>query len=281
VYGDKSCYTTFIGYFGLKNEDPIMPENNPIETSLVNIFDPNHVKSALGHFVAATEELQKGNWELCIVKGGKFVEAILKILCLHVGDNLPYNRQFKVNAIINELKKLPIGTFSDSIRLTIPRACEFIYDIASNRGGRHDTNEVDPNEMDATIIIETSSWILAELVRYSQKGRFDQSQVKDQIQGIIQRRYPDIETVDGRTYFHFNGLSGRQVALLALWHQHPKRMTRTELFSVIKQHGFSEMNAKTSLGRINKIVDIDSEGKYRILSPGLEEVEKIFKINQK
>jgi hypothetical protein len=258
-----------------------MPENNPIETSLASIFDPNHVKSALGHFVAATEESQKGNWELCIVKGGKFIEAILKILCLHVGNSLPYDRQFKASTIITDLKKLPIGTFSDSIRLTIPRACEFIYDIASNRGGRHDTNEVDPNEMDATIIISTSSWILAELVRYSQKGRVDQSQVRDQIQGIIQRRYPNIETVDGRTYFHFEGLSGRQVALLALWHQHPKRMTRDELISVIKQHGFSASNAKTSLGRVSKVVDIDSDSKYRILSPGLEEVDKIFKTNQK
>jgi CheY-like chemotaxis protein len=44
------------------------------------------------------------------------------------------------------------NTLSDSVRLTIPRACRFIYEIASNRGARHDADEVAANEMDANAV---------------------------------------------------------------------------------------------------------------------------------
>jgi hypothetical protein len=57
----------------------------------------------------------------------------------------------------------------DGLRLQIPRACIFVYDITSNRGARHDSDEMNPNEMDATVILPVFSWMLAELARLSAK----------------------------------------------------------------------------------------------------------------
>lgn len=251
----------------------------PIETSLVNTFSQKHIKAALEHYRAAIRAFQIGNWEVCIVKGGKFIEAILKMLYIHIGYDLPPARQFKVSAIINSLKQVGVGTFSDSIRITIPRACEFAYDIASNRGARHDPDEVNANEMDSAIIVATSSWILAEILRYSQKGAPNQTEIAEQIHSLTQRQLRKIEVVGDRTYFHFSNLSGREVALLALWYIHPKRMSRKELISAITRHGFTEENAAVSLKRIARLVDIDVNGDYLILEPGLVEAENIFNSN--
>jgi hypothetical protein len=254
-----------------------MPEINPVEAKLVVCFGEKQVKAALEHFAKAMDAFQRENWELCIAGGGKFIEAVSKALSLHVGIPLPPARRFSVGTTLNQIEKLPIGTFNDAIRITIPRACSFAYDIASNRGARHDPEEVNPNEGDATIMVAIISWILAELLRYSQKGIVDQSELKELIEGIIQRRFPAIETVDGRTYFHIPGLSARQVGLLALWHQHPMRMSPDELKLAMKRHRFSDDNVKISLSRILNVVDVDAKGKYRLLAPGLDEAEQIMR----
>jgi hypothetical protein len=44
----------------------------------------------------------------------------------------------------------------DSIRLLIPRNCVFVYDIASN-SSRHDPDEIDPNKMDAIVVVQNVS----------------------------------------------------------------------------------------------------------------------------
>jgi len=140
---------------------------------------------------------------------------VLKALWVHTGNTLPPARQFKADSVINQLANQT--TFDDSVRLTIPRACRFAYDIASNRGARHDPTEVDPNAMDAHAVVGVTSWILGELVRYAQKGSLRPDDVKDLVDGLTEKKYPLIEDVDGRTYLHVGGASGRDIAVLLLW----------------------------------------------------------------
>src|SRR5881397_2149749 len=96
--------------------------------------------------------------------------------------------------------------------LTAPRACRFAYDIASNRGARHDPGEIDPNQMDARAVIAVTSWIVAEMLRYAQKGTLDPAGVQELVDSLTQRQYPLIEDVDGRVYFHVRGASARDIA---------------------------------------------------------------------
>jgi hypothetical protein len=222
------------------------------------------------------DTFQTGDWEKTIAKSGKFNEAALKALWLHVGRALPPARQFRAGNIIRDLKQLPADSFSDAIRITIPRACDFAYDIASNRGARHDPDEVDPNELDANVVVSTSSWILAELLRYSQKGHLSDEETKNLIAGLVQRRFPIIEDIDGRTYFHIAGLSARQIAILALWRSHPARLTREQILETMARHRVSSSNAATALTRIAAIIDVDANRRIRLLSPGLIEAEQII-----
>jgi hypothetical protein len=106
--------------------------------------------------VDAVLTLLQRNWDDATAKTGKFVEAALKALATHAKAPIPPSRAFKADVYITQFGLLPAGTAADTVRLTIPRVCRFIYDIASNRGARHDPDEIDPNEMDATSALNTS-----------------------------------------------------------------------------------------------------------------------------
>lgn len=254
-----------------------MSQLSEVERLLQYEFDARNTKSAVKHFRTMVGEFQVGAWEAAIQKGGQFVEAALK--AIHVAAALgppPAGRNFKVDVVINKLGSIPGGSVDDSLRLTIPRACRFVYDIASNRGARHDPQEIDPNEMDARVVVSVSSWVLAEALRFSQKGSVDPAEAARLVDGLTQRKYPLIEEIDGRVYFHLKGASARDIALLTLWHRHPERVTREHLIASIVRHRFKSTNAKMALSRILDSVDEDEDGKLLLLQTGIGKAEALI-----
>jgi hypothetical protein len=123
------------------------------------------------------------------------------------------------------------------------------------------------------------AWILGELIRYAQKGAVDFDDAKKLVEGLSQKKYPVVEEVNGRIYFHLKGLSARDVALLILWHAHPKYVRKQELIDGIKRHGSSEANAKMGISRL-KVVDLDGNGNLRFLRPGVLEAENLLAAKQ-
>jgi len=246
------------------------------EKFLTAVFPKRHTVAMLRHFGGMTEKFQQGQWEESISKGGKFIEASLKALYVYAGQTPPAGRGFKVDTYINGLANLPTGKIDDVIRITIPRACRFVYDISSNRGGRHDPDEIDPNEMDANTVTTNCSWILAEMIRHAQHGAGDSTDVKNTVSSLVRRRYPLIEEVDGRTYFHHDGASAVDVALVILSNRYPARVAADELEALLVSNDFSPANARQAVVRIKKYVDIDNDGRLYLLSPGLKKAEEIY-----
>src|SRR5947209_19806982 len=101
------------------------------------VFPKKHVQAMSIHHQKAVDHLQKQEWEDAISRSGKFVEAALKAVSHAAKKPLATGRSFKVDTVILELSQLPKGAVDDTLRLLIPRACRFVYDVASNRGGRH------------------------------------------------------------------------------------------------------------------------------------------------
>jgi hypothetical protein len=238
-------------------------------------FPAKHTRAAIKHFRDAVLEYQKRNWDDATAKTGKFVEAVLKALGTYTRAAIPPSRAFKADVYITQLGQLPAGPTDDTVRLTIPRACRFIYDIASNRGARHDPDEIDANEMDATAALNLSARVLAELLRYAQKGG-DLAQTAALVAGLMRRRYPFIEEVDGRVYFHVPRISARGVALLTLWHRYPGRIAKAELIGAVRRHRFTTNNANVAVSRLGGAVDDDGQGLLKLLIPGLREAERLI-----
>lgn len=239
-----------------------------------------NVDAVARHFQAAVDEYHKGEWEKSLGKAGKFLEAVLKVLLTEVKLPVPTGRQFKVDRAINDLAGA--AGIDDSIRLTIPRCCRFIYDVTSNRGGRHDPDEVDANEMDATAILGTCAWVLAEMVRYAQK-QGDLAAAKAAVDALMKRRYPFVEEIDGRVYVDLKSAkSARELGLLILWQRGTRRMGRDELIESIKRQrtNVTLSNARVAVTRLGDLVDDDGNGMLRLRGAGFREADQLISESQ-
>lgn len=251
-----------------------MPRSVTLNDLLRPAFAAKHVTSAAHHFDRMVEDFQKSDWEDSSAKGGKLIEAVVKALWVYVGEVVPPGKDFKAGTIIDRLQNKPATSAPERLRITIPRACRFAYEIASNRGARHDADEIDANEMDARTVLSVCCWILSEMVSFSQKG-LDLAQAKSIVEGLIKRRFPFTEEIEGRIYVDI-GKSAKEVALLILWTLFPKRMDRAELEASVMRHDYSENNAKVAVSRLARYVDDDGTGNLRLRNSGVKKAEELI-----
>jgi hypothetical protein len=251
--------------------------NKTINDLLKDAFDAKHADAAVKHFQEMVSDYQQSDWADAAAKGGKFVEAVVKALWVWVGETVPAGKDFSVGGIIDKLQQKPASaSIPDSIKLTIPRACRFAYEIASNRGARHDPSEIDPNEMDASAVVSVCSWVLAEMVRFSQRG-LDLSAAKAKVDSLMRRRYPFTEEIDGRVYSNISdGAPG--VALGILFYIYPERISSTELIASLKRHPFSHDNAVKAVQRLAPFIDNDGTGNVCLRSTGLQRVDELLEL---
>ncbi len=251
------------------------------ETSVKDIlsskFDKTKINTIVNYFLGATQKFEEGDWESMLVKSGKFVEAIVKLIWTYAGKTLPKPKEFKAGLyaqkIINEIDKTTMPY--DEIRLQIPRGCIFIYDITSNRGGRHDVEEVNPNEMDATLGMAICSWILAELVRFSTKNDLRPEQAKSLVDSITQRRYPTFEKINDRIYVQKDKYeTALECAILILYASFPDRMEIGKLSDSVERHGFEMQGFRWD--NLDHYIDIDESDYVLLRSEGRQKAEKLL-----
>ncbi len=248
-----------------------MPDRT-VNAMLKDKFAAKHADAAVRHFTRMVEDFQEREWEDANTKAGRFVEAVLKAAWSETGKPVPRGKAFKAGSIMNALENEM--TLSDSLRLTIPRACRFIYEIASNRGARHDADEVAANEMDANAVTALCSWVLAEMVSNSQKG-MDLDEARAAVEGLMKRKYPFMEQIDGRVYVDIAN-SAREAALLILYGIFPKRMSEASLARQVARHGYTDANAGMGVIRIRNRVDNDDHGNLRLRNLGVREAEALI-----
>ena len=249
-----------------------MPDRTADEMLKDKFVGKKHVDAVVRHFGRMVGDYQQSEWDDANAKAGKFVEAVLKALVCEAGETPLSGRAFKAGTVLDTIDKKTV--LSDSLRLTIPRACRFVYEIASNRGARHDADEVQPNEMDAKAVLALCSWVLAEMISYSQKG-MDLDKAKAVVDGLMKRRYPFMEDIDGRLYVDI-AESAREAALLILYGVYPKRMAEDVLVKQVTRHGYKRANAEMGVTRIRKFVDDDDSGNLRLRNTGVREAEELI-----
>lgn len=251
---------------------------NQIENLLKQKFDAKRVSTIIRYFISCTQKFEQGDWENSLLKAGKFIEAVVKLLWVYGGKSLPdKQKNFKAGLyaqkIIDQIDTQTIP--EDGVRLGIPRSSIFAYDIASNRGGRHDSEEVSANEMDASTVLPVCSWILAELVRFATKGSLDIAEAKKVIDSLVERKFPIFEEIEGRIYVdHRKYKSAPECSLLILYKGYPKRISKEKLIEFTKRHNFKQSAIK--LERLSAFVDVDENGNVLLRATGRRKVEEIL-----
>ncbi len=253
-----------------------MTDEQTINHTLSTQFTKKHVDSLIKHYKEMVRAYQAGDWELSLIKGGKFIEAVIKAIYLYCGKTLPPARQFKVGAILRSMEQ--VTGYDDTVRLLIPRAGIFLYDIVSNRGARHDPDQIDPNKMDASATLPIASWVLAEMIRFAAKGSSTPEETLRITELLSEKKYPYFEDIDGRLYINIRNLNPRELGLLLLNAHYPDRISRPELSAAIHRHGYRGNLVDVALTRLKSLVD-DNEGFWKLRANGRKEAEQLLARN--
>jgi hypothetical protein len=104
-------------------------------------------------------------WGPSELSGGRFSEVVYTILEGY-GAGTYAAAPSKPSNFVQACRNLENNaTVPRSFQILIPRMLPALYEVRSNRNVGHVGGDVDPNHMDATVVVGMCNWIMAELVR--------------------------------------------------------------------------------------------------------------------
>lgn len=188
---------------------------------------PELVKELLDAFVESKRRFYLGDFRPNAVEGGRFSEAALRILQWMTSGAYTSlsDPKFKADTILTSLPNLPTGAFPESVRLHLPRAIRVVYDIRNKRNTAHLSDGIDPNVQDATFVVNTLDWILAELVRLNHS--LSAGEAQQVIESIVSREVPMIQVFDDRPRILTDLNHTDHVLVLLYWHGDSALLRRT------------------------------------------------------
>lgn len=131
------------------------------------------------------------------VEGGRFCEAVTRVLehellgsYTPLGKTLPALNDKRLSSFFNAPGK------PDGLRLHLPKALYFIYGIRNQRDIAHLGDGIDPNIQDATLVVGTLDWMMAELVRVFHT--VSPGEAHAIITDLVTREVPVVEEIDGQ-----------------------------------------------------------------------------------
>jgi len=157
-------------------------------------------------------------WEPSELNGGKLCEIIYTILRGFVDGRYPTTASKPNNMVdaCRDLEKAGSANFPRSVRVQIPRVLMALYEVRNNRGVGHVGADVNPNAMDATFVLASAKWLLAELVRIFHA--IDTAAAELIVERIVERTVPLVWQVDEVRRVLAPKFSMREKMLILLYH---------------------------------------------------------------
>jgi len=245
-----------------------------IATELQSTLPKSLVNNLLNEFRIQVREHRSGNWRESLNASGMFVEHSFRALhYLQTAKLVPeIKNQTKLSAQLEADMNLP-----ESVRMTIPRVLRGLpYNIRSKKGGAH-VKGISPDQIDSSLTVLASSWVLAELLRLYHSA--DESSIASAMTDLTQRQIPLIEEVAGDIVVS-QKTTCRNEILLLLAHAHPNGLSRKELGEQVE--GFSHQNISSSLSRLRAARSIHqhrTDNRFYLLQSGWREVDEVIAKN--
>lgn len=233
--------------------------------------------SLLGEFEKISRNYREGRWEPAELDGGKFCEVVYAIVSGRITQNYPTQatKPKNLREACQQLEQSAKASAPHSIRVLIPRLISGLYDLRNNRGVAHVGNDVNPNRMDATMVVHLARWIVAELIRVFHNTTVDQAQVI--VDGLVDRIVPLIwELPDGRVRILNPSLTMRQKMLVVLYRFRPEPVDETVLFQSIEPSNTSVFR-RDVIRPSHKRALVDYDDRLRVVrlsQLGIREVEE-------
>jgi hypothetical protein len=217
-------------------------------------------------------------WEPSELNGGKLCEAVYTIIKGWLdGGQYPARAnkpgQFPQTSWALEQKYQHVPN-SRSARVLIPRMMIGLYDIRNNRGVGHAGADVDPNHMDATVVLYTAKWLVAELVRLLHTLSTDEATAI--VDSLIEREVAWVWTHGDKKRVLRTGMTWKQQTLVLLLTE-AGEVAEADLFRWLEHPGLPSFR-KDVLKQLHKarLIDYDTKKRnIRLLPPGVAAAEEL------
>ena len=148
-----------------------------INNVLCTTYPQELISSMLTSYENALSEYQKSHWQYFGNEVGQFIEVARRAIEYQLeGKYTPLTDKL---SIFNEKVLIALeghsATISEVYRVVIPRTLYAMYCLRNKRGMIHKSH-IDPNKMDATVLLNNMKWVLAELFRMTSSLSFEETE---------------------------------------------------------------------------------------------------------
>jgi len=247
-----------------------------IRNDLKQTYPPEICDSLIDSYTEIRQQYYLGKHEPAELNGGKFVEAVLRLIQQALtGKYTPIGTPISnTPKVLNDFEQIN-KTQNESLRINIPRTLIAIYNIRNRRGVGHLGGDVNPNLSDSTLIVTSANWVMAEIYRIIYKVSLNEAQ--NIVNDLVKRKLLLIHEIGNIKRVLDPELTIRDQVLLLLYSVIPQSMTDEDLLTCIEYTNKSYFKNGTlkNLHKERKI-EYSAEGKCIILPPGVRYVEQQY-----
>lgn len=243
------------------------------ETILKSVYPSELVDALLNAYKGIESNFSVKRWKASELDAGHFVEASRRIIdkCL-TGAYTPIGSNLS-SFTDAELKRLEQASGDESYRQLIPRVLKSIYNIRNKRGVGH-LGSISPNEMDATLILYSSKWILSEFVRLAAGNPTDPSVAQHAVDKIMERRLELIWKSGNIVRILDCGLSAREQILILLYDSNSAE--EDALRSIIEYKNASAFRKILKRLHADRLIEFSAGAPIAITSKGVTAAEQLI-----
>lgn len=148
-----------------------------IQKVLMTVYPAELVDSMLTSYEKALTEYKKEHWQYFGNEIGQFVEVARRMIEYQLDNR--YTPLADKLANFNERILTAWGNYDSKVsevyRIVIPRCLYSMYCLRNKRGMIHKSH-IDPNKMDASVLLSNTKWVLAEIFRQVSTMSFEETE---------------------------------------------------------------------------------------------------------
>jgi hypothetical protein len=227
--------------------------------------------------IAAFNEIVRNfrerRWEPSELNGGKLCEVVYTIIRGKIDGTYP-TKPGKPRNMISSCEALESENhrFGRPLCIQIPRMLVALYEVRNNRGVGHVGGDVDPNHMDAMLVLNMAKWLMAELIRiFHEVATAEATQA---VEILIERTVPLVWRVAGKSRV-LNPTLTMKKKVLALLSDTSGPLAETKLFESTEHSNPTVFRRDVLLPlHREKLIEYDKDTREVHLSPiGIRFVE--------
>jgi hypothetical protein len=229
----------------------------------------------LNEYAKITRNFRERRWEAAELDGGRLCEIVYTILDGHLQGNqfaAQASKPAKFDDACKKLEQTPKTAGSDSARITVPRVLVGLYNLRNRRGVGHVGGDVSANHMDATYVLHTAQWIMAELVRIFHNVTIDEATAV--VDSLVDRTVAVLWSVGDVTRILDPSISLSDGTLLLLYSR-IQGVNEADLVRSLEQNKISNYRRVLTRLHSQRLIEYNSTSRIATILPtGIKDVEE-------